>query len=564
MSNDTLGPVDVLVVGAGPVGLALAVDLRRRGIRVRIIDAADAPSVTSRATSLTARTVEVLDDLGAARELLATGVRIAETEAYAAGRLTFRLRFPSGLDTTRYPFLLNVSQAETEAALNRALERLGGRVERGVEWVGLAQDRTGVTAQVRTGGARVGSVGEIACQYLVAADGGRSRIRKSLAIDFPGEVIPETVVLGDVMLDWDRPATRIYSWFSSDGALLAFPFATPGLWRVTAALTAEELGPYTERAATDPLAALTDLYRRRTGDHRTTLSGLTWHSAFVAQQRVAARFRAGRVFLAGDAGHIHTPAGGLGMNTGIQDAYNLGWKLAHAVDSSAGSDSLLDTYETERRPIAQALLTNTNGLQRLYAIRNPAAQAVRDGALRTLLAVDPVRRAFFVRAGQLDLGYRSSPLSRMSPSRGRVGRAARAGDRVPDAALSHLDGTPTTLHDELRGVEPVLVVLHDDAVVSAGTVAPFLAAAAGYEVRLLHITRSAAGGQVKDAPVLLDASGALHARLGIGRPSGGRPVAVVVRPDKYLSAAHRPGKALTAHLEQIAGHQRSVRDQLTS
>lgn len=562
------GPeVEVLVVGAGPVGLALAADLLRRGTAVRIIDAAAEPSSTSRATSLTPRTLEVLDDLGALDDLLADGVRISRTDAFAGDRLTFRLEFPT-TDTTRYPYLLNNSQAETEAALTSLVGRLGGVVERGVELVGLAQDRSGVTGQLRAaGGGEHGPITQVRAAWLVAADGGRSLVRKTLAIPFPGEAIPETIVLGDVTLDWDRPADRIYSWFSGDGALLAFPFTTPGRWRLTTTLAPGEVQAYAEGS----LSGITALYRQRTGDMTTRLSELHWYSAFVANQRVAGTFRRGRVLLAGDAAHVHTPAGGLGMNTGIQDAYNLAWKLA-LVCAGAAEDSLLDTYEQERRPIAEALLSSTGNLQKIYSIRSRTAQNARDTALRTLLDLPPLRRAFFVRAGQLDLAYPRSDLNGPVPGPGRsrrttVRRQVRAGDRAPDGpAVEHgtdpATGRSTTVHEQLRGTGPVLLLFAGvgggQGISALGDLAR-RAAQQGLGLRVVVVTaggHGSVGDLVEHATVLHDPTGVLHRRYGAAR-TGGRPSAHVIRPDGHIGLVSAPlsDEAVLAYLPMVTGDQ---------
>jgi 2-polyprenyl-6-methoxyphenol hydroxylase-like FAD-dependent oxidoreductase len=554
----------VLVVGAGPVGLTLAADLLRRGITVRIIDAAPAASATSRATSQTPRTLEVLDDLGAAEELLATGVRIAETVAYSGDRLAFRLRFPS-TDTTRFPYLLNNSQADTEAALTALLHRLGGAVERGRELVGFRQDRAEVAAQLRAAGdprrPGAGRIEEVRAGWMVAADGARSRVRKTLAIPFRGQPIAETIVLGDVTMDWDRPGDKIYSWFSPDGSLLAFPFRQPGRWRLTTALIPEEV----DRFGQGSLERITELYRKRTGDTTTAITGLDWFSAFVAQQRLADSYRVGRVLLAGDAAHVHTPAGGLGMNTGIQDAYNLGWKLA-LVAAGRAPEALLDTYQRERRPIAEALLSSTGGLQKLYSLRSPAAQAARDTAMRTLLDLGPLRRAFFRRAGQLDLNYHNSALSRTVarrtpaawPAGARPG--ARAGDRAPDgpALTVHPGGEKQTwLHEHLRGPWPTLLLFSGR---SAASTDPDRLVDLARRVRQstghVRVVAVAAPQQPppaaldEHATVLLDPTGLLHHRYGAALPA-----AYLVRPDGHLGMVTRPASPdpILAYLPTLAG-----------
>ncbi len=497
---------DVLVVGAGPAGLTLTADLLRRGIAVRLIDRAAAPSPTSRATSLTPRTLEVLYDLGIAGPLLDTGIRITDTEAYQGSEPTFRLSFPDS-DRTRFPFLLNNSQAQTELLLTGLVERLGGRVERERSLAGFRQDRDGVVAHVEgPGGTEV-----IRAGWLVGADGGRSTVRRTLGIPFrgPGDTAAETIVLGDVLVDRDLPADRLYSWFNADGALLAFPFTEPRRWRLTAALSpAEEADGRFLDGSLDGFVAL---YRRRTGDTRTRITDLTGYSVYRVNQRVVDEYRRGRVLLAGDAAHVHTPAGGLGMNTGIQDAYSLGWRLALAVRGAG--DEIVDGYERERRPVALALLTSTGGLQRLYSIRDRRVQRARDAVLRTLLGLGPLRRAFFTRAGQLDITYRTGA---------RWAGGVRVGDRAPDGPARHADG-PTFLHDHLRGTAPVLLLF---AGTREGDGLDALAAAATADgVPVVRIARDPGAGP----DVLVDADGLLHRRYGATSAT-----AVVVRPDGHV------------------------------
>ena len=526
---------DVLVVGAGPVGLTLAADLLRRGVDVRVIDQAAAPASTSRATSITPRTLEVLDDLGVADALVETGVRITDTEAYDGASLTFRISFPP-TDTTRFPFLLNTSQRRTEEVLTDLVVASGGGVERDRRLIGFRQERDGVVVQVA--GPR-GSE-EIRAGWVVGADGGRSTVRRTLGLPFrgTGADLEETIVLADVLLDRDLEPDRIYSWFNEDGALLAFPFTEPGRWRLTAALSPEELtiGRFTD----DSLDRVTELYRRRSGDATTRLTDMQGFSVYRVNQRVVDHYRRGRVVLAGDAAHVHTPAGGLGMNTGIQDAYSLGWRLALTL--AGGDDGVVDDYERERRPIAEGLLTSTGGLQRLYGIRDRRVQRARDATLRTLLDLDPLRRAFFRRAAQLDITYATA---RRWPWRRRV----RIGDRTPDGPVrSWPDGRPTWLHDHLRGPRPALILLHgasppqDDRAALDG----LAARAAGFRVPVLRVIGADDTLTDTDAGVttLTDTSGTVHRRFGVVTPS-----AVVVRPDGHVAlvaAAQRTAAVVSA------------------
>ncbi len=526
-------PIDVLIVGAGPAGLALAADLLRRGLAVRLVDRAAAPSPLSRATSVTPRTLEVLDDLGALPDVLAAGVPITRTEARQGPRLAFRLAFPES-DATRFPFLLNASQRDTERALTALVHRLGGAVERGRALVGLRQERDGAVALVDG----PGGVEEVRAGWLVGADGGRSTVRRTLGVPFRGRggAAGETIVLGDVRLDRDLAPDRLHSWFSADGALLALPFPEPGRWRLTAALSpAEEAsGRFTDPSP----ERFAELYRRRTGDGRTALTDLQGFSVYRVNQRVVDHYRRGRVLLVGDAAHVHTPAGGLGMNTGIQDAYALGWRLAAAVrggPDAEDAEDVVDGYERERRPVAEALLSRTDGLQRLYGLRDPRAQRVRDAALRSLLGLGPVRRAALVRAGQLDVTYRTG---RRLPGR----RGPAVGDRAPDGPARRPDGTPVRLHEQLRGTGPVVVLLTGSGRGEDPRPAAVARTAADRGAPVVLVARDAAAAAGHPAGrTLLDPGGELHRRYGATAPT-----AVVVRPDGHIARIGAPDPAAVA------------------
>ena len=359
----------------------------------------------------------------------------------------FRVTFPE-TSHTRFPFLLNNSQRQTEHLLTERVGALGGTVERERRLIGVRQDRKEVVALIDG----PSGLEEIRAKWLIGADGGRSTVRSTLGIPFAGKTgtLEETIVLADVLIDWSLPPDRLYSWFNEDGALLAFPFREPGRWRITAALSpAEEAdGRFIE----DSIERFTELYRRRTGDTTSRLTDMQGFSVYRVNQRVVDHYRRGRMVLMGDAAHVHTPAGGLGMNTGIQDAYSLGWRLAIAVQR--GDDTVIDDYERERRPVALALLSSTGNLQRLWSIRDRGLQRVRDGALQVVLNLGPVRRAFFAGAGQLTSPFVHPPAFGRRPG-------PRAGDPECRMPASHARATPNSrgsMRNSL-GTQPVLLIL---------------------------------------------------------------------------------------------------------
>ncbi|WP_255956159.1 FAD-dependent monooxygenase [Streptomyces odontomachi] len=424
--------VDVLIVGAGPTGLALGCDLVRRGVRVRVVERAGALIPGSRGKGLQPRTMEVLDDLGVIDAVLASGGAIPVGMMWKDGARQGEYRMfdePVPSPTAPYVRPWMLPQWRTQEILHERLVELGGRVEFGAELAGLAQDAHGVTATL-AGGASVRA------RYAVAADGGRSTVRRALGIGMTGQTVdPNPLMVADVRLSpgaLDRDNWHFFPPAEEGGGFLsACPL--PGIpdFQVVAQFpdgTVPDLSPNGVRAI---VAARSHLAAEEVTEVR-------WASDFRASAALADRFRAGRVFLAGDAAHVHSPAGGQGLNTSVQDAYNLGWKLG-AVLRHGAPVALLDTYEQERRPVAADML----GLS--TRIHNGTAE--RGAATR-----------------QLGLGYRDSALSAETRT-GLADDALRAGDRAPD-------GRPggTRLFDVFRGPHWTLLA------VGTGTALPPAAA----------------------------------------------------------------------------------------
>ncbi|NUV68873.1 monooxygenase [Streptomyces sp. CAI-121] len=393
MGNDL---ADVLVVGAGPTGLVLACDLARRGAAVRIVDRSPAPPRTSRAKGPNARSLEILDDLGVADEVLAAGsdplpmlkyrdrLPVAETDPWA-----------DSAPSPDVPYVRGrlIAQWRLEEILRDRLAGYGVRVELGREVVGLAEAADGRHVDVTFAEDRTERV-----RYVVGCDGAHSSVRKLLGIGFEGTTAEDQVmVCGDVDLaEGALDRTRWHQWFDEDGAVMLCPIpgTRTGWWF--------QAGPERDGRGR-PLAPTADGFRRLLARH-TALPGRALTraellSTYRVNVRMADRFRAGRVFLAGDAAHVHAVAGGLGMNTGIQDAFNLGWKLGLVLAGHAGAE-LLGTYEEERLPVAARTLDLTSERLRatLEAIRRPG------GGLDAAITLDTTG---------LGVGYRWSSLARV-------------------------------------------------------------------------------------------------------------------------------------------------------
>src|SRR3984885_13019853 len=387
----------VLIAGAGPTGLTLALDLVRRKINCRLIEAAETPFTGSRGKGIQPRTLEIFDDLGIIEPILAAGGFYPRLRIHL-GPLSVRAgslgssKQPTA--STPYPNLWMVPQSRTEAILRERIHAIGGRVEFNAAIVTFRQDQDGVDATFSTGET-------VRAHFLVGCDGSHSTVRKILGLRLEGETIDEKrMLVADVEIDGlDRHNWHLWP-FVKGGVIGLCPLPNTPVFQLTAPA---------ETIRTD----IEGVVHRATG-HR--VRRVAWQSIYQPAVRMVNRYRAGRVFLAGDAAHVHPPAGGQGLNTGVQDAYNLGWKLAHAM--RGGPDSLLDSYESERLPIAAAVLGLSKHLHQ--------KRTSKRGDL----------------TNQLGLHYRGSSLSS-----GDMLGSLHPGDRMPDIPLA--DGS--RLFEYLRG-----------------------------------------------------------------------------------------------------------------
>lgn len=433
---------DVVVVGAGPSGLVAALELVRHGVRVRIIDRKPGPVEQSRATIVHARTLEVLDRFEVADQALERGVPIIRVEVHDKGRAAALLPLADpGLEgRTRFPCALSLEQSETERILVSALGAHGVAVEWGSSLEHLVSTSGAVEAVVRRGE----RTETVTATWLVAADGASSSVRRACGIPFVGTTYPQTGLLADVALDVDLPTNQIRLNLTRGGFVGILPLG-PGRHRLFGAVppgyapasdgTSISHESYSDLAR-DQLQAWFDGYFQAAG----TLREVSWASLFRFHSRIAARYRSGNVFLVGDAAHIHNPAGGQGLNLGVGDAANLGWKLAAVIRGEAQA-ALLDTYETERRPVARTIMRNTDRGFRLETTANPLAIWLRLHLAAKLIGVltrlPAMRRTMFRMLSQTWIGYRNSP----AVTAGRFSGALRPGDRAPHAPIAATGGS---------------------------------------------------------------------------------------------------------------------------
>ncbi|MEV0622355.1 FAD-dependent oxidoreductase [Nonomuraea sp. NPDC050404] len=339
--------VDVLVAGAGPVGLTAALQLARWGVSVRLVDAAPGPATTSRALGTHARSLEIYDQLGILGDIAPHGTRVNAFIRHQADR-TARVDFDFGDLATPYPYMFNIDQVITERVLRGYAASAGIEVEWNTVLESFQHDDDAVTSLLRNGDARHETV---RAKYLWGCDGGHSTVRKILQLPLAGEAA-HTWLIADAIVHTDLARDGVHWLFPAGGALMLFPFPDPGKWRLLDT-TGEGEPERPEQIARQFSTKLSQALGRD-----TVVDGPSWVSKFTIQQRAVPAMHAGRCFVSGDAAHVHSPASGQGLNTGIQDAYNLAWKLAMVVHGHADA-TLLDTYDAERVPIGRALLAST-------------------------------------------------------------------------------------------------------------------------------------------------------------------------------------------------------------
>ena len=513
---------EVLVVGAGPTGLALAAQLAAHEVVPRLVDRGTGPVTESRGLAIQPRTLEVLERFGISERLVRGGTRAEAIRLYARGRVRSASLADLGLRDTAYPYLLLLAQAETERVLADHLAAVGVPVERGVELVELRPTPDGAVATLRHPDGRRELV---TARYVVGCDGAHSTVRRQAGIGFTGDAYPRTFVLADLEADGlatDRPtagAGTAHAFLTTYGPLVFFPLTHPTTWRmITARPPHDPAAPHTPVTLPD-LQALVDRY---TGG-RVRLRDPVWMTNFRLYHRVADRYRSGAVFLAGDAAHIHSPAGGQGMNTGIQDAVNLGWKLAATLRGLAPPE-LLDTYQRERAPVGRRVVRFTDRLFTVATSTGPLPRLVRGWVVPVvaplLLRSRAVRRSAFRTASQLGIRYRASPLSTDGPHAPR--RGPRAGDRLPDAVVER-DGQTTRLHAALS--EPAWHLLLCGPAQAAWPDLTSLLAPYRDLVRPLRLTDGYAPGALRDP------AGRARRRLGV---DAGGSAHFLVRPDGHI------------------------------
>ena len=554
--------IDALVVGAGPVGLTMAAELTRHGLSCRIVDQGEGPSIWSKAQVIHARTLECLDDAGVAGELVARGRQVTGSRILAPD-LTGIARIELGGIDSPFPYLLSISQRETEIVLAEHLERVRGvRVERQVKLEAFSQAEGGVTATLAHADGRVE---EVRAAWLLGCDGAHSAVRKGLGLPFEGSTYELRLIQADVRIDLPVAVhdDEIVLFLGPNGMLALFPLPGARRYRMISFLEPGDERP----VAIETFQAL--LAER--GPAGASLGDPAWMIDFRIHCRLVPRYRVGRVFLAGDAAHIHSPAGGQGMNMGIQDAYNLAWKLA-LVQQGAARDVLLDSYEAERRPVAEATLrgtdTSTRGLAAAIGMKSELAIGIRNQLMGFVTSLGFVKERAGRAISQIDVSYPKSPVVaqdqvpiwnvRVVGSDERPGLAdwihfgdgPEPGARVPDVAFGE-----QRLFDVLRGTHHTLLCFDGAAATDEGyerlaKVASMVRARLGDRARAVVVVPAQSRPEAlpADIPVLLDAEGELHRRFGARSEC-----VYLVRPDGHVAYRCQPADEhrLAAYLDRV-------------
>ena len=519
--------IDVLIAGAGPVGLMAALQLARSGVAVRLVDAAPGPATTSRALGAHARSLEIYDQLGILGDIAPHGTRVNAFVRHRAGR-TSRVDFDYGELTTQFRYMFNIDQVIIERVLRGHVAAAGVAVEWNTRLESFQNDDDAVTAELRTDNGTGAESETVRARYLWGCDGGHSMVRKTLQLPLDGEAA-HTWLIADALVDTEVARDGVHWLFGAGSTLMLFPFPEPGKWRLLDTSGEGEV-ERPEQIARQFSAKLSQALGRD-----TLVEIPSWTSKFTIQQRAVPSMQVGRCFVSGDAAHVHSPASGQGLNTGVQDAYNLGWKLAMVINGHADA-TLLDTYDAERVPIGQALLASTGEVMNT---------AMVDTATADTRNSDSVFARQLIRSmSGLAIAYPDSPLT---VSESTSGDGPRPGQRLTQISAADAQSPGWMSLRALLGTPAWhLLVLAGDRSDDSG--------------------RPQSATDTSSLPAWLDPVTISRSRLaddddsvwdGDGRVSDTLAVTegdwILVRPDGYVSARGSGDASLRAALDRLPG-----------
>lgn len=510
----------MLVVGAGPTGLAAACTLLQNGVACRVVERRSGIPEEPKALILWSGALEVLRRLGAHEAVVGQALPLGSASYFSNGRRIGGVRFGS-LAGTAFPGPICLPQPGVEQALYDRLRELGGQVEWSTEVHSAHPEGAGARVVLGPTG-RTEERSEEAVAWVVAADGSRSVVRESLGVAFEGDTYDRVFLLGDGVISGPTPEDEAQYHLTPDGVLVAVPLPGGG-HRI---FFDTEPDGRTEPPSDEDLTRLLD--QRGPGGLR--IEQIWWRSRFRVHARIAREFRQGRFLIAGDAAHLHSPAGGQGLNTGIQDGFDLGWKLSAVLRGAP--ERLLDSYPAERRPTARAAVRSADQQTRTWMVRAPLARLVRDTLMRVLSSSGLLEKRLVPQLAQISPDYRDSPAVRAAPSSWRAGQAlggALPGRRIGDADLVPVRGTGARgLHEYLAAGRHCLIVGGSSR--RAGEAAAGLRERAPGDVDVLFVTAGAVAGEEIAVGCDLVRSGSPSA------PGPNRGWVVHVRPDAVVGA----------------------------
>ncbi|GLV60744.1 oxygenase [Dictyobacter sp. S3.2.2.5] len=516
---------DVLIVGAGPCGLTLAHELLRRGLRPRLIDKNVRAAENTKALGVMSRTLELLTPSGLAKEMVGLGVKVPAFSIYSEGRQLARFDFARHVESA-YPYVLMLPQPATEAVLTKHVEALGGQIERGTELVGLEQNEAGVEALLRhvDGGEE-----RVQVRWLIGCDGAHSKVRHLVGATFVGKTFEQSFATGNVRMQWDVPNNQAFARLNRGNFIAYFPMPD-GQHRFIIAYKPEE-APAGEITLEEIQRAIDAC-----GPEGARATDPTWLARYQINQRKVDCYLWRHVVLVGDAAHIHSPIGAQGMNTGIQDAFNLGWKLALVAQGKA-HERLLESYASERAEVGRQLLRNTGRLTDLALMHQPVATATRDAVAPHLTRLEKVQQIFTTNASELSIAYPRSPLAIEDGSEkaGSGQGAIKAGSRAPDGQIckGH-ENVPGRLYDLLNGDRHVLLLFGRRKEEVDGELRSALGGWRDW-LDVYHILRGQPDGAGEEG-VYYNPDDTLFERYGIEDEG-----AVLIRPDGYVAVRGRFG-----------------------
>ena len=440
---------DVIIIGAGPTGLSLACQLIRYGIDFTIVEKKEGVTPYSKALGVHARTLEIYEQLDLAQKAVAQGAIAGKVRLLEGGEVRAEVNLSNvGRGLSQYPYMLVLEQSKNERLLYEYLQTHGKDVWWQAELESFSQDEQGVTAQVKTAS---GETQVVKARYLVGCDGPKSSVRHALGLHFEGSTFERTFYVADAEIDWKYSHDALHVCLAKNSVVAFFPMPGENRYRI--------VGAFPEEFAKDEGEVLHEEIEQRIKEEAEIaleISHVNWFSTYKVHTRHVEKFSAGRCFLAGDAAHVHTPAGGQGMNTGIQDAYNLAWKMAYVLRGDA-DERILDTYDEERLPNAKRLTETTDRMFNLAAgsdwFLNLIRTTVFPPMAKYMLAIDAIKKRFFPLISQIGISYRNQSLSKHA---GDEHFNVKAGDRMP-----YFLANGASIYNKLREPKFHLLVFSD-------------------------------------------------------------------------------------------------------